>query len=802
MKKFSQFINLKLSHYETILIVARGLILLLAGLTFSSCSEYLNGKPFKTAYLEIKSDGKMACLDNVSSDMEKFLNSEGSDAEIDKTVDCIDGILTEFQTKVEGTQDANSFTADDVYNILAKFASRLKVSEIAAKNLIALKAAMLGGDAKKITKTEIELLKKYLTIVKAEAKSLKPYIKVFYFKKSEKAYTKAFIKESFDQLNTSLRNLYKGSQLNVSNYSFDSFAEFITNVLNMSDENKARVNIVSKLSKMISGGPAELSEADRFKYIDNVTELMRLYAHYVNGYAKFEITTSADLNESIDFFESGLDLLENTVQFKNTKIISVQTLYGLVSSIVNSKLLSFKLSTYDAAVFYRTLFVRVFESGLSGKILSFAGIKAINLRNIRREVAIYKVYSKMLERIASEELFLARGITHAPISDLQQSFRLLNVADETEILSKYDLIMQNEIINNVTDLKSEFTGLAPIIYKNNKIGLASNQNLWEQKWKDLARGLIIKMMGRLLMQGWGKIYPLENLATNSMSELNLTDWYSEFKHFGIAIKNFDPRKYNSGSAAFNTANLFTRAANGDTEVTFKELIENLGVVYSSGIIYDETDVKLNESNCNMPELDVFDNHWRYETCFLQILRANYKFNFSGLPHLVAYLDTLSEQDFNSFFFTAINVVRLDDNNKGVRVETSDMSSMYALLNFIENLYKSHDSDANGRISEPEIRAAYPKFLNTATKFAYQNSRQQIEDFESWMGGLAGYGCFSKDDLIRESFVFLIYNGRAPIPSDMNKIPCYTDRPLLDFNGEIDRMKMLNSFKGLKKAVGL
>ena len=803
LEKLYQHLVFQIKTVEDIFIQLLKLVVsfvLVLGTT--SCSEYLVGKPNRPTYIEIKSDGKLACLDNITSDMQKFLDSEGTDHEIDQTITCINATLTELQVRIEGSVEATAFTVTDIYKIFSKFASRMQLSEVAAQNIISLKAALLGGESSKITKNEINLLKNYLLLIGEEAKKLKPYIKLFYFNESDKSYSKMFIKEATDQLNVSLKNLYKASQMGVSNYSFNNFKDLVINVLNLGADKKSMVEVAGGVSTVLGGKEPLLSEADRMSYIDNITEVLRLYALFANGYAKFEITSSPNLNETLNFIESCIQLIENSLQYKKTQIISVQTIDALVGALAKSNLLTYKMTGYTMAMFYRTVFVRLFESGANGSVMGFSGIRKIHLRNIKHELGLYKLYSKIIERVAGEELFAARGITSAPLGEIQHAMSLLDLSAETEILGAYDVEMQARIINNANQIRSEFTNPLPVIYHKNKIGEASNQDSWSQMWSDLARGFYTTMLARLIMQGWGQIYPLENISTNYLSAQAMANWYSEFKHFAVEIKSFDPRSTMNGFTIFNLANLFTRSANGDKEIRFKELVESLSIsLTSSGGLYNEISNGLENAKCNLAELDIFDNHWNMEPCFYQVLRTNYKLYYSSLPHLIQYLDSLGAGQFKSYFEAAINVVRVDENNAGSKVETSDIRSMNSLLHFIENIFITHDLNSNGLLSEAEIRQAYPKFEATAQDFAYKVSKSQIEDFTSWKGDVAGYGCFSEAELIRESFVFMIYNGRNPTQSDLNSFPCFRDKPLLNFSGEVDRRTLINTFKALKSVLG-
>jgi hypothetical protein len=86
----------------------------------------------------------------------------------------------------------------------------------------------------------------------------------------------------------------------------------------------------------------------------------------------------------------------------------------------------------------------------------------------------------------------------------------------------------------------------------------------------------------------------------------------------------------------------------------------------------------------------------------------------------------------------------------------------------------------------------------ATDFAYKTSQAEIDKFKSWMGSIGGYGCFNEDDLIRESFVYLIFNAKTPDTSDLNSFPCFRGKPLINFSGEVNRQGVSKALKSLKE----
>jgi hypothetical protein len=235
-------------------------------------------------------------------------------------------------------------------------------------------------------------------------------------------------------------------------------------------------------------------------------------------------------------------------------------------------------------------------------------------------------------------------------------------------------------------------------------------------------------------------------------------------------------------------------------MSFKELHENFSILVSGGPTFDAIYADLTQQNCLLPELDVFDKNWAIESCYENLLDLNYKRYYAHLPHLVMYLDGLTSEARKSYFHNIVNVSRVLPSTENIQVESSDIKGTNSILYFVEELYVVNDSSRNGKFSEAEIRAAYPKFKSVATEFAESTAKDQLDKFTSWEGDVAGFGCFSREDLIRESFIFLSYNGRLPALGDFNTLPCVLGKPLLTFKGEVDRSQTAAVFKSLREVL--
>lgn len=774
-------------------------LVLVVAVFSSSCSDFLKGKPFKSDSIELKSAG-LDCVNDVSLNFDKMINDQATTTDVDSTFSCIDSTLTEFQSRVEGRADASSFNADDLYLIFDKFVKTDAVSRQAAQDLLLLKAAIFGGDKTKITKAEISQLKDYLQIVKAEVKKLLPFVTIFHFDTANQTITKTHIEDGIAQLNSSMKTLFTASKILNSDYSFDNFKDLILDLKVLKGDQQKMIRLATQINSVMNGNVVVTTQGDAFLYIDSLTELMRLYSLYNQSYFKFEISTPDSLNNTISFIESGLGVIENCLQYKKTYMISASSLDGLFSEIANSNLLPFPISASAAVSFYKTVVVRVLETGLEA-IPTISGINRSHIYQIKKELAIFKIYSRFLERIAGPTAMSQAGVQRLPIATVQNQLRTMTAVTEQDILAPFDTTLQSQIIQQVEELKSEFLGLNPMIYRYGKMVVADNQAAWDQNWQDLAHGMVVKMLARELLIGWGIRQPNKNILDAYMSEPGMVRWYSEFKSIGIALGALDPRADNLGKGELAAGNLFTRAGNGDKKMTFQETVESLGqLVSGSGEIATEITDGLNQAHCNLPETDVFGKNWNNEACFYQVIISNYHVYFSNFPYLVSYLDRLTVPQFNQFILGMLNVSRNDMSNQGRRVETSDIRAMGSMLYFMETLYLVHDLNRNTALSESEIKHGYPIFQGFATDFANSTSQSQLKQFTSIVGDLAGYGCFSKEDLIRESFVFMVYNGRTPGIGDLETLPCFLGKPLIKFSGEVDRMRILGAFKVIKSSL--
>lgn len=767
-------------------------LFLLALLQFS-CSDFLKGKPKKEDTIQVSKQSE-DCMKDVSEKWKSFMATSADDKEIDKVFSCIDSTMGEFQDRVEGKADANSFTTDELQKVFEKFMSGTKIPADATKDLMVLKSAVLGGSSDKLTKKELSELRKYMDVIKVEVKALMPYVALFKFKKETTPYSKKMLQDGFGQLNVTLKNLFRASQVYRSDYQFTDLQNLVTHLKILDEEQSTLMSLAGLMKNLLGGNQALQAETDYLTFIDNFTEVLRLYSFHVQGYVKFAIEEKESMDDTVGYIESWISLLENSLQFKRSKTISVETLDPLIAEISKRGLFPIDVQTETLLQFYKLLIVRAFDSGPSADVTAFTGLTKGHITRVRREIALFKVYLQMISQFEVN--------TRVSLPTLQDKVRKFEPKN-SQLLSQFDQNSKKIVLEAFEELRGEMLGERPSLYRNKKIVITLNEKDIDQSWPDLARGLYVKMLARELIVGWGTLTPAKLMNDSYLTEAQLVQWYTDFKQFGIEVKTFDPRTISSGATSFKQADLLTFAANGDNRMNFLETVQYLNMLISGGgQTIAEMRAGFEVAKCQLEEKDVFGNFWLDEKCVISDLKQNFGKYFANLPYMARYITILSEKEFNDFYERAMAVGRVNAQLKGQKIETADLRNMSILLSSIEVLYAVFDTNQNWSFSPDELRAAYPRFKNFATNYAHAQAKEQIEKFSGfWIRNLGAYRCFSEDDLIRDSFVFLVFNGKVPQALDLNIMPCLRNKPLIEIQGRVDRSKIINTFKILQSVLG-
>lgn len=774
------------------------------------CDKFLSGKPKKADFFEVKKDN-LSCLKELTPKIQAYLKSELNAKEIDASFACLDVTLNEFQMRAQGSVIASAFSDDDIFQIFQTFLSDAKISKEATTDILKLKVALLGGVEKSLTKKEINALRDLLKVLQPELHLLQPYVKLFSFTKSNKINSLENINQGFSQLELSLKKLLAASQVTRTNYSFDDFKLMIRNLnpesyasnSTLGDARKVGtgdlLELINVVKNVLTGSEALKTASDFESVIHSFVEILKLYSMHSEGHTAFELKDSATVSSTLDYIESWFQTFENSLQFKRQGFLSVTTIDALIRKIGDQGFLPADMKSETLIQFYKIILVRVFSQGSDSKISEFRGLNKLHLINFRDELAAFKLYQRFIDQLP----FSSPNQKSEPFMTISNIQKNLEAFDFKTELSKSKITSSNQLrlLTIVQELRSEFLSKRPVVYHFDKMVVAANQEIWNQNWRDLTKAIVVKFYARGLLIGWGNAAETRLVEHATLTEADLVKWYEEFKPYGIETKIFDPRSINTGSRSFKEANLFAYSGDGNDRMNYFETVQYLNILASGG---NESLTSIQRgfvnAKCNTSEIDVFSQPWNIETCVLKELKSNYKNYFNNLPYLVGFFNRLDEKQFADFYYEAMDVARVNPLMKG-KVETADIRNFTILMHYIEAMYASFDLDRNWTFSANEIRSSYPRFKVFATEFAHATSADQLSLFNLEIVQLAGYYCYSQEDLIRESFIYLLYNGVTPGLTDLNIAPCFGKRALIEFSGEVDRKTVIKTFKILKAVLG-
>jgi hypothetical protein len=124
--------------------------------------------------MEFRSD--TGCLNGLSERVEKYVEGEVTAAEWEKTWDCVGDSLDLFRKYVRGS-DPRGYDQKDIQALVRIFlVTKTEINDELIQAIFGLKASLIGGDDKVLTKSEVEKFVKLHQLLKKESTALIPYL--------------------------------------------------------------------------------------------------------------------------------------------------------------------------------------------------------------------------------------------------------------------------------------------------------------------------------------------------------------------------------------------------------------------------------------------------------------------------------------------------------------------------------------------------------------------------------------------------------------------------------------------------
>lgn len=773
------------------------LLLISLVISLTGCGEFLKGKSKKQEIVKVEMVEEK-CAQGLGQKISKIMSSESSQSEIDDVFSCIDSYLKKFHDKVDGESKANEYGAQDLSYIADRFFKDLDLDKKAIDEILKLKTVLVGGSSTILTKKEVSSLRKFIQVLKGEVTLLSSDLKVLNIKTEsnqqglEKYYSQQEIDQFLMNLNVSLKVLLANSKITDSEYSYQDFKNLLTALKVLDEKNEKTIKLLDSLKAVMTGQYVLKTQLDFNEAINNLTDAAKIYLYSKYDHVKYDLTSISSVAGVVDFSEKVHSFLLNTIQFKRNNQISLNDIDHLLLSLFENDLLPFDVQFETFKNLYRTAIKRILSEN-SDKQIEF--IQSEHLARYKKEIELIRLHLAFMK-----ELFKA-GNNYA-IFEKNQIRLLFNDFIKNKSVAvvdkEYSHAFKVEIINTFVDLNIDWYTTYPSIIKNKKYFISTEINTYLNE-TDFLRGFYTKMLSRLLLLGWGNAKSIARYKNSFLTVKQMMLFKKEFRPIAIEMKLMDPRSKSDGSDDFLEANLFTFSSNGDDKMSLMETNSYVNYLFAEGSwVVDEIREDMRKNKCDLAEKDVFGNNWMSEPCFIITMKKNYAKYFANKPNLVKYLSQLSYDQFLEYHYMMVSVSRYYEQNKGIRIETSDIQKYVVISSYVESFFSQFDQNKSGSLSADEIRMAYPRFKAFAVDYTNKYAKDSLEKWGSKMNHCQLF--YNQEDLIRESFIYKVLNkGINPGLSDLNYVTCSVNG-LYTFKNELDQKSIIYTFLVLKSVL--
>jgi hypothetical protein len=677
---------------------------------------------------------------------------------------------------------------------------------IISDELLKIKVYALGGDPYRISNEDLQRLRRLIAYYVDNEKDFYAALKVFQMK-SDISFSMDQVDQAASVIKEKLNGAITISKISEAKLAFSDVFNLQRNLVKNGTLNEYEPLILTFHQLFI--GPHFNYSMDHFsRLINSYVEGLKIIRYSQLGFAQMEIKSRESMLSTMRTLTTLMGIFENSISYAVVRGFDTKYFDSLLTFLIDGNYISYKVPAQVFISFYKRMLNTVF-SRKPVKISRFRSITSEHLSKIKNELILFNFNLRVLDEAISRA-----GTDRSNIRLYNTSFKRSMIDSYEQLFQKYKSWFANDLdffdrvkANDLAELK----GAHPVIFSNGYV-LSPKNYVYTSTWADHVRAQYMKTLARLLIQGWGT-------ADQKFIEApGLVKWYSDFKEFGIAVKSFDPRSYNSGERSMIEANLFAVSGNGDNRMDFIEATQFVSLLMTGGGIQFNKVYQLAESlKCSSEEVDLVGYPYLKEACLLNVYSRHYDRIFYNINWFVDYLKNMASiNERFDFFKDLLNVARNSSTMKPGHVESADIKTMNMILMYIESTFLALDTNKNSLVSADELRMGYDRFDNLifhiATKKSGGDLKAFAEDTSKWI-------CRPKDKtaeqaqryLAQESFIYLIYNGRLPEQNDMLSLAglgqaastawnCAWNKQIFTFTGEVDRKMMINTFKLMKSVL--
>lgn len=789
-----------------------------------SCQKFLDDQPEKPKAIQVELD-HLKCLNDVGPVFSDYFQAKFEKSKWNGAWACLDQAVVEFVNGNKG-EKADVYLGSELKRFFKKLFAKVfdkEISDELVDEILKLKYSLLGGEVDQVSKFELEQLRGFFVLLAQEMESLNPYLGVLLFR-DDLNIKNSFDKQKVDQavlvLRSSVLKILKNFKVTGNTYTLPEIKLLITEVQKFSQGSvsqessfskwSSKLPFLEKLRAIFIGTKIEITDS---RDVENIWMLLidvfESVLYYAKGINSVEWSGASDFQITNNWVESNLEILLATFQWKKKQEIAFSDLDYIIDELSKEKFWPKKLSANTFKLTYRRFVSRVLDAQHDDRIMALTYDHILQLRREYQSFAL-------IQKVLLEKVFINADKSlaeHLKVDTVRQRLVQMDIKKEFADYTKFNLGSERLFtlswnnylklvdISKVDIAKDDLT--ATDIQKakidrhfNSQFQLEVVPKKERPNWhyRDLWVMNLYRWSVQALMGGF--VLDAKRLQTHDyMTIAELQDVYTEFLDFCQQMGIFDERTQNTWERSQKEADLFTPSGNGDGLIQFAEMADLFAMMYSGGLV---STLKIHDlakqKNYHLQnQIDIFGNYFIQYAGFYEILKNDFAVVFPNLPHFAKYVSGLKGEDWQRFYYSALGVGRLCDNNN-IGVETADLRTLNTVLNYVEDLFNIYDVDRNQGFDMNEVEVAYDRFAD----FIIKITKERVYSASPLLYGTIDFADGWHTAGLRV-FKYLIFNGRAP---DGPELLGFVWDELFDNLSypDADRGQILKVFSSLKSEI--
>lgn len=739
--------------------------------------------------------GELACLKDLNSQMNAFLNDELSAKELDNSFDCIDRSITKFQVLTR-PNISGYYSSEELRHFINRYLlDQQKVSENFMLEIMKVKSFALGGNLTHLSAQEISKGREYLQLLKTEMSKVKGFVKLASFQailKDQAQITK--VHEMVHGLVSKMTSdiVFQGD------YSLSDFFLFIREAAQFADhkllydkiENYEAIALGIKRLLIGSGQHTQT----RQQWTNSVMWGVEVYNLALKIYWFFNHFDKEDPNSWARFMELGdqaFKYLEESPQFANQKRWYTQDIDFIIDELYRLKIINLDLSADILKSSYKMAVIRFLNRDRMASRLSqeLGAIEEPQLKFLHSEWILWK---KNQNWVIKQIPLSASNLTTQAKKELDQlNLGTVNYSSPTARKNQQDFIDWLDIFAHhpfylwSDDLKLRFPSHEERSQQTSLYGLSVFN--------------FIRTLSRFMIMGYG-LSPQKEIWKDHIDSQSLQQFEQDFFDFTVSMRVIDPRTPYRAQRIIQEANLFTLSGNGDHLVSGRELTELLTLMIVGGKLvtdrFYQTLFDEGVNKCPIVRANVLGKPTFGRDCIQQILIHYLAGNLDQISGLKSEWNKLSSHERSLLAGELLDIGRVSPlyrQSEAFDTEYVEFRTSLVIIYYVESLMKSYDSNQDQMLSFQEIKKAAPRFYGFVTDLFLKKLEAQLKVDPRY------HKYFLPTDLLLDLiFTYIVQYGKEPSVSDLIKfIPYYS----VGIYQPISRVKLIKTLRVLKLSTG-